>query len=176
MTRIIPISQAQIDALPAQYQTPEVLAFIDALLDNHTVIEQLSGIEFVRATETPAAQPTAPVAAVSEPEAGVGILPKPATLCAPQKDMECYNPFGLDIRALGWNGNDWTFIACDEWAKSLKQDGETISAAPEWSRNGVRYVCAGHREPKSSGPLVENLSGQYQTTMRWYYWPTKEQP
>ncbi len=110
---------------------------------------------------------------VDPPVPNTGLLPKPATLCTPEKGVECPVPFGKDIRALAWNGSDWTFVGCDKWIASLSKYGSVITAAAEWTSNGVRYVCAGHREPTSSGPLVENLSGAYQTTMRWYYWPTR---
>lgn len=102
--------------------------------------------------------------------------PKPAAICEPERGVECYNPFGLDIRALAWSPSkgDWVFVACNAWARAIHREGQTIRADPEWTRNGVRYVCAGHKEPRSDNQLKADLSGTYQTTMRWYYWPTRE--
>jgi len=116
-----------------------------------------------------------PVADTTPADPAVGLLPKPAALCEPERGEECPVPFGKDIRALAWAGRDWTFVGCEEWMRSLNKQGNTITVAPDWERNGIRYVCAGHREPSSNGPLIETLSGEYRETMRWYYWPTREQ-
>lgn len=99
---------------------------------------------------------------------------KPATLCEPEKGIECMTPFGKDIRGLAYSGSKRIFIGCKEWVDSLTVDGKTIRAAHEWQRNGIRYVLAGCNAPSSKDPVLPQDAIEYRKTTRFYYWATRE--
>jgi len=73
MKRVFVITQEDIDRLPAQLRTPEVFAFIETLLAQDTVLEQLLDIEVVRGKSLPTTGPVAPS----------GCLVAPTTPAAP---------------------------------------------------------------------------------------------
>ena len=141
----------------------QIWATIKALLNGDADIPDI----------VPAPDPVTPA-----PSPGT-MLPKPATICdlgIAEKGTECTVPFGKDIRAIATTGGGrfQCFVGCDEWVRSLAYRDGTVTAAPEFRRNGTRYVCYGHRVPRSDGPLVPALAAKYAKTTRFYYWPTRE--
>lgn len=94
---------------------------------------------------------------------------KPATLGEPDNGAECPKPWGLDCRFLAWSpaAKDWVFIGYQPASASIS--GKEITGH-DFEANGKRYVYAGYRAPTSSGPLVPEPTGRYQTTYRLYFW------
>jgi hypothetical protein len=140
-----------------------------------TMIRQL--LAAWQASQKPAQPSTPPVvtppADVPATGQASGLTPKPATLCYPEKGIECPVPWGMDVRFLAWAGDDWIFIGSDAAVKATGRQGKAITGN-DFVRNGIRYVYAGYKVPRSAGPLIAERTGQYAETYRLYYWPTRE--
>jgi hypothetical protein len=123
---------------------------------------------------TPSTPTTPPVVTPPADVPATGSLtPKPATLCYPEKGVECPVPWGMDVRFLAWAGDDWIFIGSDAAVKATGRQGKAITGN-DFTRNGIRYVYAGYKVPRSAGPLIAERTGQYAETYRLYYWPTRD--